>query len=63
MAHELTFEEIQDCKKVFENFKITNEPLEDSKMRISDLEQTLQLLQFKIIIKLNKSKCYICYLT
>jgi Ca2+-binding EF-hand superfamily protein len=48
MAHELTFEEIQDCKRIFEDYKMTNESIEDSKMRLSDLEKALNMLEFKI---------------
>jgi Ca2+-binding EF-hand superfamily protein len=48
MAHELTFEEIQDCKKVFEEFKITEESIEESNIRLSDLEKALNMLDFKI---------------
>lgn len=49
MAHELTFEEIQNCKKVFDDYKNQDDQsAEDAKMSIVNLQKALEDLKFKI---------------
>ncbi len=49
MAHELTFEEIQNCKKVFdENRNQENPNIEDDHMNINNLDKAIEALNFKI---------------
>lgn len=47
MAHELTFEQIQQCKKVFnDNKKTSDENVEDSKMLVQYIKKALIELGF-----------------
>jgi calmodulin len=49
MAHELTFEEIQSCKKVFDELKSTDDvSIEDAKISINSLKKAIENLNFKI---------------
>jgi Ca2+-binding EF-hand superfamily protein len=49
MAHELTFEEIQNCKKVFDNKKKAEDvSADDAKMPILKLQEGLEELGFKM---------------
>lgn len=49
MAHELTFEEIQNCKKVFDDYKNQDEvSVDDAKMNINNLQKALETLKFKM---------------
>jgi len=49
MAHELTFEEIQNCKKVFDEFRVQNDLNgEDTTISITHLPKALESLKFII---------------
>jgi calmodulin len=49
MAHELTFEEIQSCKKVFDDLKNSDDAsLEEAKISTNNLKKAIENLNFKI---------------